>query len=116
VSWRKLADRLRSGSVIEPYIQRYIQPFKDYHIIFRLTFYCNPEKSRKASYVQMLKQKSRGDSQFWDYTDFSESNSEMVYKKLYNGIHELTYMAKQINQLANVVFFIYLTGKKGIWI
>lgn len=95
-------------------MQRYITPFKDNNLLFRLTYYCNPEKSRKANYVEFLKQKQDSDSPYWDYTDYEDSNCSVVYK-IYNGIHELERTAKQISQFANMVKIYYISSS-GIWL
>lgn len=102
VTWRHLSTKIKSCAMVEMYIQKYVIPHKDRKLLYRLTYFCSPEKSRKASYVEILGIKGTISSEklFWDYGD-EELN---VLYKGYNGIKELEHTGKQIACLANYEF------------
>ena len=89
--------------MIELYVQKYVQPNKGNQLLYRLTYYCNPEKSRKANYVDILKPKNLEEKKYWGY---AEGEYEPIYRS-YNGIKELERYAKKMTQLANMVSFLY---------
>ncbi len=85
--------------MIEMYVQRYIPLNKGHRLLFRLTYYCNPEKSRKANFVEILTPKHVEEGACWGYGD---EGYTVIYKN-YNGLHELEQTAKRLTQMANVV-------------
>lgn len=88
--------------MIELFMQKYVTPNKGNKLVYRLTYYCNPEKSRKANCIEILAPSFTEENKIWAY---GEAQYVAIYKS-YNGLRELEHTAKKLAQLANVVFFI----------
>ena len=85
--------------MIEIYVQKYIIPNKGNKLLFRLTYYCNPEKSRKANYLEILALKTPEEAAHWAY---GNGDYSAIYRNC-NGLHELEQTAKRVAQMANMV-------------
>lgn len=78
------------------YIQPYVQSSKCARLLYRLTYYCNPEKSRKASFVEIFEQadiNNRNNYLYGDYPCIKKYN-------MLGGLSECETMACNIKLLA----------------
>lgn len=102
VTWRHLPSKIKSCALVETYIQKYVVPYKNHKLLYRLTYFCNPEKSRKANFVEILESKNddKSDGMHWDYGD----DSLIVKYRSYNGIKEFEITGKKVTTLVNIEF------------
>ncbi len=85
--------------MVEMYIQRYVAPNKGHRLLYRLTYFCHPERCRKANYVEILGPSDANNEKYWCYA----GNDTTVMYKSYNGIAELERAARKVTHLASVV-------------
>jgi len=100
VNWRKLIRKLEDFPNIDTYIQKYIQLNKTNKHLYRLIYYCNPEKSRRSSYVQLINLKK---FQSQDCFEYAGNSCKVLYKR-HIGIKELELVGKKITILANIEY------------
>ncbi len=108
-TWRNLAAKIKSSALVDMYIQKYIEPNKGRDLLYRFTYVCNPEKSHRTSYVEILAPKYASKVPLCE----AEENWVLQYKS-HNGLKELEEVGKKITQLANMVCKSHLTS--GIWL
>lgn len=98
---------LRNTLLINLCIQRYVRPNKDRKLVYRFNYFCNPEKYRKANFVEILTPLNADT----DHLCYNLSLLKVLYKT-YKDTFELEDTAKKIAYMIGLVFS---ADTIGIW-
>ena len=99
--WGELQSKIRNSKFDESCIQKYPNPNKGRKLVYRLNYFCNFDKFRKANYVDILEPTTSSKEEY-DRWGYNSTSVHFLYKS-YNELAELEETAKRVINMANLV-------------